>query len=94
MRDKRGLNLVAVDASTRFLARLEGVTDPETRRKAIGAEFINVFDDEAHRIAQTTGGVDYLVQGTLYPDVIESSSVKGPPRQSRATTTSAPCPTP
>ncbi len=78
MRDKLGLNLVAVDASTRFLAKLEGVTDPETKRKAIGAEFIAVFDDEAHRITQTTGGVDYLVQGTLYPDVIESSSVKGP----------------
>ncbi len=78
MRDKLGLNLVAVDASTRFLAKLAGVTDPETKRKAIGNEFIAVFDDEAHRIAETTGGVDYLVQGTLYPDVIESSSVKGP----------------
>jgi GMP synthase (glutamine-hydrolysing) len=78
MRDKLGLNLIAVDASTRFLAKLAGVTDPETKRKAIGNEFIAVFDDEAHRIAATTGGVDYLVQGTLYPDVIESSSVKGP----------------
>ncbi len=78
MREKLNLNLVAVDASTRFLAKLAGVTDPETKRKAIGNEFIAVFDDEAQRIAQTTGGVDYLVQGTLYPDVIESSSVKGP----------------
>ncbi len=78
MREKLGLNLVAVDASTRFLAKLEGVTDPEAKRKAIGGTFIDVFDDEAHRIAQITGGVDYLVQGTLYPDVIESSSVKGP----------------
>ena len=78
MRDKLGLNLVAVDASTRFLAKLAGVTDPETKRKAIGKEFIAVFDDEAHRISATTGGVDFLVQGTLYPDVIESSSVKGP----------------
>jgi GMP synthase (glutamine-hydrolysing) len=78
MREKLGLNLIAVDASTRFLAKLAGVTDPETKRKAIGNEFIAVFDDEAHRIAATTGGVDYLVQGTLYPDVIESSSVKGP----------------
>jgi GMP synthase (glutamine-hydrolysing) len=78
MRDKLGLNLVAVDASTRFLAKLEGVTDPETKRKAIGNEFIAVFDDEAHRISATAGGVDFLVQGTLYPDVIESSSVKGP----------------
>jgi GMP synthase (glutamine-hydrolysing) len=78
MRDKLGLNVVAFDASTRFLAKLAGVTDPETKRKAIGNEFIAVFDDEAHRISKTTGGVDYLVQGTLYPDVIESSSVKGP----------------
>jgi GMP synthase (glutamine-hydrolysing) len=78
MREKLGLNLVAVDASTRFLAKLDGVTDPETKRKAIGNEFIAVFDDEAHRITATTGGVDFLVQGTLYPDVIESSSVKGP----------------
>jgi GMP synthase (glutamine-hydrolysing) len=78
MREKLGLNVVAVDASTRFLAKLAGVTDPETKRKAIGNEFIAVFDDEAHRISATTGGVDFLVQGTLYPDVIESSSVKGP----------------
>jgi GMP synthase (glutamine-hydrolysing) len=78
MREKLGLNVVAVDSSTRFLAKLAGVTDPETKRKAIGNEFIAVFDDEAHRISATTGGVDYLVQGTLYPDVIESSSVKGP----------------
>jgi GMP synthase (glutamine-hydrolysing) len=78
MREKLGLNVVAVDASTRFLAKLAGVTDPETKRKAIGNEFIAVFDDEAHRISAISGGVDYLVQGTLYPDVIESSSVKGP----------------
>jgi GMP synthase (glutamine-hydrolysing) len=75
---KLRLNLVAVDASTRFLSTLYGVIDPETKRKNIGREFIAVFDDEAHRIAKQTGGVDYLVQGTLYPDVIESSSVKGP----------------
>lgn len=78
LRDKLGLNLVAVDASDRFLERLAGVTDPETKRKRIGAEFIAVFDDEAARIAKETGGVDWLVQGTLYPDVIESSSVMGP----------------
>ena len=78
LRENLGLNLVAVDASTRFLAKLVGVTDPETKRKIIGNEFIAVFDDEAHRIAKETGGVDWLVQGTLYPDVIESSSVKGP----------------
>jgi GMP synthase (glutamine-hydrolysing) len=78
LRAKLGLNLIAVDASGRFLSKLAGVTDPETKRKIIGNEFIAVFDDEAHRISQQTGGVDWLVQGTLYPDVIESSSVKGP----------------
>ena len=78
LRDKLGLKIVAVDAGDRFLARLAGVTDPEIKRKRIGAEFIAVFDDEANRIAQESGGVDWLVQGTLYPDVIESSSVKGP----------------
>jgi GMP synthase (glutamine-hydrolysing) len=78
LRDKLGLNIVAVDASERFLAKLAGVTEPEKKRKRIGAEFIAVFDDEAKRIAVQTGGVDWLVQGTLYPDVIESSSVKGP----------------
>jgi len=82
LRDRLGLHIVAVDASERFLAQLAGVTDPETKRKRIGAEFIAVFDDEATRIAKETGGpdgrLDWLVQGTLYPDVIESSSVKGP----------------
>jgi GMP synthase (glutamine-hydrolysing) len=78
LRDKLGLKIVAVDACERFLAQLAGVIDPETKRKRIGAEFIAVFDDEATRIAKETGGVDWLVQGTLYPDVIESSSVKGP----------------
>jgi GMP synthase (glutamine-hydrolysing) len=78
LREKLGLNIVAVDASQRFLDQLAGVTDPETKRKRIGNEFIAVFDDEANRIAKQTGGVDWLVQGTLYPDVIESSSVKGP----------------
>jgi GMP synthase (glutamine-hydrolysing) len=78
MRDKLGLHVVAVDSSVRFLEKLAGVTDPELKRKRIGAEFIAVFDDEASRIARETGGVDWLVQGTLYPDVIESSSVKGP----------------
>jgi len=78
LRDKLGLNIVAVNASARFLEKLAGVTDPEIKRKRIGAEFIAVFEDEAHRIEQQTGKVDWLVQGTLYPDVIESSSVKGP----------------
>jgi GMP synthase (glutamine-hydrolysing) len=78
MRDNLGLKVVAVDASDRFLTKLAGVTEPEKKRKIIGAEFIAVFDDEATRIAKETGGVEWLVQGTLYPDVIESSSVKGP----------------
>ncbi len=82
LRAKLGLNLVAVDAGARFLSKLAGVTDPETKRKTIGREFIEVFDDEASRILQQSGAanseVAWLVQGTLYPDVIESSSVKGP----------------
>jgi GMP synthase (glutamine-hydrolysing) len=69
--------LVAVDASERFLAELKGVTDPEVKRKRIGATFIEVFDAEAKRL----GGADFLVQGTLYPDVIESVSIKGGPSQ-------------
>ncbi|MGA2090625.1 MAG: glutamine-hydrolyzing GMP synthase [Endomicrobiales bacterium] len=67
-------NLVIADASERFLKKLAGVVDPERKRKIIGHEFIAVFDDEAHKIKN----VDFLVQGTLYPDVIESVSVKGP----------------
>ncbi len=82
MREQLGLKVVAVDASERFLAKLAGVTDPETKRKAIGGEFIAVFDEEAKRIFESLneGGeeVAWLVQGTLYPDVIESSSVHGP----------------
>jgi GMP synthase (glutamine-hydrolysing) len=78
LRDNLGLNLKAVDASDRFLARLAGVTDPETKRKIIGNEFIAVFDEEADQIKAEFGDVAWLVQGTLYPDVIESSSVRGP----------------
>ncbi|HXZ26620.1 MAG TPA: glutamine-hydrolyzing GMP synthase [Terriglobales bacterium] len=78
LRGKLGLNLDAVDASTRFLGRLAGVTDPEKKRKIIGNEFIAVFEEEAHRIEQKVGKVEWLVQGTLYPDVIESRSVRGP----------------
>jgi GMP synthase (glutamine-hydrolysing) len=79
MRDRLGLRLVAVDASERFLSRLAGILDPEQKRKIIGSEFINVFDDEAKRILEDQHPeVAWLVQGTLYPDVIESSSVKGP----------------
>jgi GMP synthase (glutamine-hydrolysing) len=78
LRDKLGLHVVAVDATDRFLTKLAGVTDPEKKRKIIGNEFIAVFDEEAHRIEQQEGSVDWLVQGTLYPDVIESRSVRGP----------------
>jgi GMP synthase (glutamine-hydrolysing) len=78
LRDKLGLHLIAVDATERFMKKLAGITDPETKRKIIGKEFIEVFDEEAHRIAQEEGEVEWLVQGTLYPDVIESRSVRGP----------------
>jgi GMP synthase (glutamine-hydrolysing) len=67
-------DLHVVDAEARFLARLAGVTDPEEKRKIIGREFIAVFEEEARRIA----GVEFLAQGTLYPDVIESVSHRGP----------------
>lgn len=67
-RDEQGMNLIKVDASKRFLSLLAGVTEPEKKRKIIGSEFIRVFEEEAKKI----GAVDYLVQGTIYPDVIES----------------------
>src|SRR5207248_3287836 len=67
--------LVHRDASALFLEKLAGITDPEQKRKAIGATFIDVFDEEAHKI----GGVEFLAQGTLYPDVIESVSATGGP---------------
>ena len=83
--------LVHVDAKERFLAKLEGVTDPEEKRRAIGEEFIRVFEAEAKRL----GDVGFLVQGTLYSDVIESGGLGGfrraPRRRSSRTTTSAAC---
>ena len=69
-----GIHLVTVDARRRFLDALHGVTDPEHKRRIIGRLFIEVFEAEAARL----GGADFLVQGTLYPDVIESVSVRGP----------------
>jgi GMP synthase (glutamine-hydrolysing) len=68
------LNIHGVDATERFLDALKGVVDPEKKRKIIGGAFIDVFEEEANRI----GDVKFLVQGTLYPDVIESVSVRGP----------------
>ena len=67
-RNKFDINLIRVNAKEQFLAKLAGVTDPEKKRKIIGEEFIRVFEKEAKKIGQ----VDYLVQGTIYPDVIES----------------------
>jgi len=74
LRDNLHLNVRGIDASQRFLNMLAGVSDPEKKRKLIGNEFIRVFEEEAEKI----GSVGFLVQGTLYPDVIESISVKGP----------------
>ena len=71
-KEKLGMNLIKADAGERFLTKLEGVSDPETKRKIIGAEFIKVFEIEAKKI----GAVDFLVQGTIYPDVIESGKGK------------------
>jgi GMP synthase (glutamine-hydrolysing) len=74
-RDRFNIKLVHRDASADFLAALDGVSDPETKRKTIGRVFIEVFEEEAAKI----GGADYLAQGTLYPDVIESISAHGGP---------------
>ena len=81
LRARLGLNVIGVDASERFLGKLAGVTDPEQKRKIIGSEFIAVFAEEQRKLlagAEAGLPVKFLVQGTLYPDVIESVSVKGP----------------
>jgi len=71
--DHFNMNLVCVDASDRFFKKLKGVRDPEKKRKIVGEEFIRVFEEEAGKI----GKIDFLAQGTLYPDVIESQSHTG-----------------
>jgi GMP synthase (glutamine-hydrolysing) len=73
-RDRFRINLIAVDATDRFLSKLAGVREPEKKRKIIGNLFIEVFEEEARKI----GDVGFLAQGTLYPDVIESTSFRGP----------------
>ena len=71
-RNQLGANLIYVDAVDRFLTRLEGVSDPEQKRKMIGAEFIRVFEEEARKLE----GIEFLAQGTIYPDIVESAGVK------------------
>jgi GMP synthase (glutamine-hydrolysing) len=74
-----GINLAIVDASKKFLGRLAGVEDPEKKRKIIGNTFNEVFEREANALDQKSGGkIEWLLQGTLYPDVIESVSFRGP----------------
>jgi GMP synthase (glutamine-hydrolysing) len=79
-RERLGLRVIGVDATERFLEKLKGVSDPEKKRKIIGGEFIEVFAGEAEKLqkGEEGGDIQFLVQGTLYPDVIESVSVKGP----------------
>ena len=71
-RDEMDANLIYVDAVDRFLDKLAGISDPETKRKIIGKEFIEVFNDEAKKLE----GIDFLAQGTIYPDILESHGVK------------------
>jgi GMP synthase (glutamine-hydrolysing) len=73
-REKTGLHVIAVDARETFLNELAGVVDPEKKRKLIGRRFITIFEEEARKV----GDARFLAQGTLYPDVIESVSIKGP----------------
>jgi len=75
LRDHLGIDLKCIDASGRFVERLKGVSEPERKRKVIGNLFIEVFQEEAKRLGDQ---VTHLLQGTLYPDVIESVSFKGP----------------
>lgn len=77
-KDELGANLVYVDATDRFLDKLADVDEPETKRKIIGAEFIRVFEEEARKAAEdeAAGGIKFLAQGTIYPDILESDGVK------------------
>ncbi len=82
LRERLGLNVIHIEAGNRFLTRLRGVSDPEEKRRRVGAEFIAIFAAQARALATTdsekSAPAKFLVQGTLYPDVIESISVKGP----------------
>jgi GMP synthase (glutamine-hydrolysing) len=79
-----GINLIVADASQQFLSGLKGISDPEKKRKFIGGKFIDVFEEEAKKIedaaehSDKAGKIEWFLQGTLYPDVIESISFKGP----------------
>jgi len=78
LRDDCAVDLRCIDASDKFIRLLKGITDPEKKRKIIGETFVDVFEQEASRITDTNGICEFLLQGTLYPDVIESKSYKGP----------------
>src|SRR5690606_18251039 len=69
-RNQLDANLVYVDASERFLSKLENISDPEQKRKIIGSEFIRVFEEEARKLS----GIEFLAQGTIYPDIVESGT--------------------
>lgn len=73
-KEKFNMNLIRVNAQERFLGKLKGVTDPETKRKIIGNEFIRVFEEEKQKLKEEFGHIDFLVQGTIYPDVVESGT--------------------
>ncbi len=73
-KDKMNMNLIRVNAQQRFLSKLAGVTEPERKRKIIGEEFIRVFEEEKQKLKDEFGHIDYLVQGTIYPDVVESGT--------------------
>lgn len=73
-KEKFHMNLIRVNAQQRFLGKLAGVTDPETKRKIVGNEFIRVFEEEKQKLKDEFGHIDYLVQGTIYPDVVESGT--------------------